>query len=134
MSSSEPTSAGPSPVALGILWDGMFGENYLGSVNGVGLQFDETDAGAKRLVLEALEWLLRRGLVRLFSVDKKLGPSGAEIPWSGPADEQLQRLDALYTNESDDWERWWFACWFANTAAGNDLARRHPPEPEPDDA
>jgi hypothetical protein len=123
----------PDPLAVAILWDGYYAETFLASVNGVGTGFAASPREVKQHVLEAVRWLLDRGLVTLFSVDKRRAPDAAEVPWNGTVEEQLARLDAVYTIEAEDWHEWAYACWFANTEAGDALAERYPPEPWSDD-
>jgi hypothetical protein len=123
----------PDPLTAAILWDGYNGDNYLGSVNAVGMRFAETQSEAKGRVLDAVRWLLDRHYVRLFSVDKRRAPHGIAIPWEGTTENLVARLDSVYINESADWEKWWFACWFSNTEAGDALAEQYPPDPWDDD-
>jgi len=120
--------AAPDPVAIAILWDGYAAENYLDSVDGVGSRFAGTRAEVKRQVLLAVRWLLERDLVRLFSIDTRRAADDVKIPWDGTTDELIARLDAVYTNEVEDWHQWGYSCWFANTEAGDELARCYPPD------
>jgi hypothetical protein len=123
----------PDPLAVAILWDGYPGENFLGSVDGVGWDFANDAADVKRRVLDAIAWLLERELIMLFTVDPEPADGHARRVCVGSTAALVAWLSNVYTNDSDDWDSWAYACWFANTDAGNALARQYPPEPWGDD-
>jgi hypothetical protein len=123
----------PDPLAVAILWDGYYNTTHLRSVNGVGTDFASSPAEVKKLVLSATAWLLEHGLITLFSVDMTRPSGEHEIPWQGTVAEQIARLEAVYTNDVEDWHEWGYSCWFANTEAGDALAEQYPPEPWSDD-
>ncbi len=125
----------PSGLAVALLWDCLADEGFLASIDGVGWTVGATHDEVKRLVLDATSWLLDRDLIRLFSVEAiRPGEQPTVVPWDEPTAAQLiARLDAVYTNDDEDWLRWGFTCWFGVTPAGDAVARRHPPE-KPRDA
>lgn len=72
-------------------------------------------------------------MVTLSSTDRRRDRAHSVVPWVGSTPQLVARLDAVYTNDADDWHTWGFACWYLNTPAGDAIADRLPPSSLHDD-
>jgi hypothetical protein len=90
----------------------------------------ETDVPERKArLLRAIGQLAEQGYLRIGDLQyqdpkSKTGLHWAE--WPGTLEQQMERLEAIYTPEVEDSTYWYDACWLDLTAAGHQIVESLP--------
>lgn len=107
-----------TPLAGEILKAGIDDWVPLLAIEGLArLQGASSQAQAREAALGAVEELATAGLVQIGEVS-----NGGFFAWQGSVEDALAHARSIW--EATDRDHWGFALWVANTAAGDEAARR----------
>ena len=93
----------------------------IGNASAFAGDFEKDIPKRKALLLSVVRELASEGYIRIGHLqyrdpEAKAGLHWAE--WPGTLDEQMERLDAVYTPEIQDDKDWYYICWLDLTESG----------------